>query len=389
MISSSINRDDERRMRRHLHLVSDRFISRLAVRPRLALVQQDMPDVEFFVDELSRWFPIEYIVRKPYGIETDSFRYLSRKHNVVSLTWDDIDKGGLTALTHATLQRSQEPLVVIEIGGYHAPALHDPNFDPHDRLLGVIEMTQAGVNAHLNECAQHGTPSTPVFETVSGPAKVAETEIVGRIIADAISKLDFPNCTPVSSMKVGVLGFGRIGQAVAARMTEHGATVLVHDIDFHQQSAADAAGHSNVGLTTLLQTSDLIIECTGATTLTLNALKQVKPGAVIANAGSHGHGIDLPTLDTASDSGPVVAASFLSRYMLDGTPIFVVADGQPINHVLHRPVGPLIAPLQAEVIASIAQLAPGRALPGINALSLETRNLISSMWHTETALVSA
>jgi D-3-phosphoglycerate dehydrogenase len=110
--------------------------------------------------------------------------------------------------------------------------------------------------------------------------------------------------------RLGVVGFGRIGRAVAARALGFGWEVVAYD-PFLPQEAVRAAGASPVGLDELFSTSDAVSLHSPLTPETRHLvsaerLANVKEGFVLVNT-SRGGLIDIDALDAALESGRVAA----------------------------------------------------------------------------------
>ncbi len=166
----------------------------------------------------------------------------------------------------------------------------------------------------------------------------------------AIRAGDWRLAVPVSAMSalasltVGVVGFGRIGREVAARLRAFKAKVLVHD-PFAPVAQIVAAGCVPAKLDELLAASDVLtLHCpsTAGTRKLLNAgsLAACKRGVLVVNVG-RGDLIETPALVAALESGLVGAAA------LD------VADIEPL------PAGHALARLpQVLMTAHIASVSP-------------------------------
>jgi len=110
--------------------------------------------------------------------------------------------------------------------------------------------------------------------------------------------------------RLGVVGFGRIGRAVADRARGFGWEVVAYD-PMLPADVVRAAGAEPVSLDELFETSDaasLHSPLTAETRHLVNAerLARVKPGFVIVNT-SRGGLIDIDALDAALESGQVAA----------------------------------------------------------------------------------
>jgi D-3-phosphoglycerate dehydrogenase len=89
----------------------------------------------------------------------------------------------------------------------------------------------------------------------------------------------------LGSLTVGVVGFGRIGQALAGRLGGFGSRVLAHD-PFMPADRVSAAGAEPVALEELVARSDVVtLHAPGDAVLVDEALlARFRPGAVLVNA---------------------------------------------------------------------------------------------------------
>jgi len=112
----------------------------------------------------------------------------------------------------------------------------------------------------------------------------------------------------LSTLRVGLLGYGRIGRVVAATMSTFGCAVSVYD-----PYAGDIAGVLRLGLDELFATSDVLMlhaPLTEETRGIVNAtrLAQLPPGAIVINA-SRGPLVVLDDLLSALRSGQLGGAA--------------------------------------------------------------------------------
>ncbi len=167
----------------------------------------------------------------------------------------------------------------------------------------VAQMTLA----HLLNLTQHA-------------AHHARTVADGRWVAgDDWCYWDFP-LVELAGQTMGLVGFGRIGRAVAQLAMAFGMNVLAHDV----MPAADVQGIEMVDLTTLLRQSDVVsLHCplTPDTQELINQdrLAVMKPSAFLINT-SRGPLVDERALAAALNSGRLAGAGLdvLSQEPPDG-----------------------------------------------------------------------
>ena len=117
---------------------------------------------------------------------------------------------------------------------------------------------------------------------------------------------------PLREQTLGIVGFGRIGQAVAQRAKPFGLTIIAAD-PYLDPETVRAAGAQPVTLQELLRRADIVTLHTPLTPETRGmidaaALALMKPTAVIVNT-SRGPIIDLPALARALEDGKIAGAA--------------------------------------------------------------------------------
>ena len=87
---------------------------------------------------------------------------------------------------------------------------------------------------------------------------------------------------------VGIIGFGKVGQAIAERLTGFGCRIVAHDSEFETVPPQLASGAKLSDLDTLLKTSDFVVLALPLLSTTLHiidakAIAAMKPGSLLVN----------------------------------------------------------------------------------------------------------
>ena len=114
----------------------------------------------------------------------------------------------------------------------------------------------------------------------------------------------------MSQLKVGIIGFGAIGQGVAKRLVSFGSTIFYYDL-IEINSGIESV--QQVGLSELNKSSDVIVLCcnmneTNKGLLDTNFFKNMKPGSFIVNV-SRGGLIDQGALIKTLQDGHLAGAA--------------------------------------------------------------------------------
>lgn len=174
----------------------------------------------------------------------------------------------------------------------------------------------------------------------------------------------------LKSMTVGVIGFGRIGREVAARLKPFKPRILVHDPAM-PAAEIEKAGCESTDLSSLLRASDLVtLHCpaTEATKHLINAaaIGEMKEGAILVNV-ARGAVVCTESLVAALESGKL---SFAALDVLETEPI---PPNHPLlkmkNAILHSHIASAsqaaVTKLRTDAATLVALAAQGRPLRNI------------------------
>jgi adenosylhomocysteinase len=129
--------------------------------------------------------------------------------------------------------------------------------------------------------------------------------------------------------EVVVVGFGPVGQGVAARARDLGAVVTVVDLDPVRLVQARHEGCRVAELPVALRNASVIVTATGFDkVLGATQLAHVADGAILVNVGHSDREIDVDWLDR-HPSTPI--RRHLERYELDGRRVYLLNRGSLVN----------------------------------------------------------
>jgi lactate dehydrogenase-like 2-hydroxyacid dehydrogenase len=176
--------------------------------------------------------------------------------------------------------------------------------------------------------------------------------------------------TDVHGSTLGIVGFGRIGQAVARRAQGFGMTILYHDVQRSEAAVETAYGATFVPLEELLERSDAVtlhVNLTDDTRglISTDALRRMKSSAVLVNT-SRGPVVDQRALFEALRDGEIAAAA------LDVTDPEPIAPDDPLLSLDNCLVVPHIASASLATRAKMAEMAAANLLAGLRGERLPT-----------------
>lgn len=174
----------------------------------------------------------------------------------------------------------------------------------------------------------------------------------------------------VHGATIGIVGFGRIGQAVARRAQGFGMEILYHDLARLPESVTEPLGATYVPLEVLLARSDFVtlhVNLSDETRHLINAasLGAMKPTAVLVNT-SRGPVVDQLALADALRDGVIWAAA------LDVTDPEPIAPDDPLIGLESCLIVPHIASASRATRGKMAAMAAANLLAGVRGDPLPT-----------------
>ena len=174
----------------------------------------------------------------------------------------------------------------------------------------------------------------------------------------------------VNGATIGIVGFGRIGQAVARRAQGFGMEILYHDVSRLPDAITEPLGAAYVSLDELLARSDFIslhVNLTPETRHLINAatLAAMKPTAVLVNT-SRGPVVDQAALATALRDGVIWAAG------LDVTDPEPIPMDDPLVGLDNCLIVPHIASASRATRGKMAAMAAANLIAGVSGERLPT-----------------
>ena len=174
----------------------------------------------------------------------------------------------------------------------------------------------------------------------------------------------------VHGATIGIVGFGRIGQAVARRAQGFGMEILYHDVNRLPDEVTAPLGAAYVPLEELLARSDFVslhVNLTAETRHLINArtLASMRPTAVLVNT-SRGPVVDQAALAAALRDGVIWAAA------LDVTDPEPIPMDDPLVGLDNCLIVPHIASASRGTRGKMAEMAAANLLAGVRGEPLPT-----------------
>lgn len=363
-----------------------RFFSEIAshfscsTQARIGVLTHLLPDRPTFLQALGQLGNVEWVVPIKYsewpGVADQVANLGIEVRKSPTESWPP-PPNWFENLLNETVERRDHPLVLYEIGGYFASAIAGCSRRWPDRLLGVVEDTEAGHRIY----SQHAPLPVPIYSVARSPLKGPEDVLVGESIVFSIEAVLRAMDRPLRGIAATVLGYGSVGSATARALASRGAHVTVWDINPNKRIDALAAGFSTPGREDALRQAELIVGAAGSASLNQSDLNFLRAGCILASGSSRQTEFAIELGQRRVVTRSPFGVPFIEALRIgDSKEIYLAYSGFPVNFANAASIGPFLQLAQGEILAAISHLINRDASPGLCELSEQARIAIAERW---------
>jgi adenosylhomocysteinase len=223
----------------------------------------------------------------------------------------------------------QNPDLLIDVGFSMIETLLHHRPELAAEVQGAIEITRTGITRMR---AQEHIPF-PVINVNDGQLKPAieNRHGAGEGLWQAVARLTGMH---LSGRRVGVIGYGPVGQGVAAYAKAAGAQVAVVEVDPIRRLVAHYDGFSTPTLRDAIESVGILVTATGhSKIIRADDLIHARDGMVLVNAGHGGDEIDIDEIRRRAEEEDQIATHTVRYRIGDRARVVVLGNGHPLNIV--------------------------------------------------------
>jgi adenosylhomocysteinase len=359
----------------------DTYFGRIAARfapgerPRSFLITHLLPERPAFVRGVAKVTELCAVLPKPKSVHADARRRIEDDgHPCDTLSralFADPDR----AVRYFEDRAAGQPVVLLDVGGYFAPALDALCGRFSGRILGVVEDTENGHRRY----EELGKLPCPVVSVARSPLKDPEDFLVGQSVVFSTEALMRAKGDILHGRTALVIGFGKLGSSIARLLHAKGVRVTVHDIDPVRRTQALSQGFTVARAHgAALEDAGLVLCATGSLSLRGEDFGRLRNGAYVATVTSSEDELELDNLPDVYERAHV--GEHVTRYLTTGHFFYLLNGGNAVNFLHGASVGPFIFLVQAEIIAAAAALVRGDLDAGMHEISATERAAIAATW---------
>jgi len=225
-----------------------------------------------------------------------------------------------------------EPEIIMDDGSDAHITLHQNSKFENLNVIGGTEETTTGV-VRLEALEKSGKLKYPIIAVNNAYTKhlFDNRYGTGQSTFDGILR---STALLMAGKKITVCGYGWVGRGIAARAKGLGGIVSVSEIDPIRAIEAVMDGFQVKPINELAKESDIFVTATGQKhVIDSNSIKNMKDGAILANAGHFDLEIDVKFLQSIAKNVKVIRDNLEEYQLENGTKIVLIAKGRIANLV--------------------------------------------------------
>lgn len=357
-----------------LKSLTERY-SALQMQARSVLITHVLPTSESYIDLVHTIFPVELVIAIPYSADLETIHRLEERGIKVYLP-KSISEIFLQAgpTVEELLQQSNKPLIVQEVGGYLAGYTNKLAQYPH--LIGIVEDTN---NGHWRYQSA-GNHKVPILSMAKSPIKDIEDTVIGDSVVystERIFREEFH--AVIQGLRAGVIGYGKIGTSTAIALRGREASVSVYDIDPAKCIRARFEGYRIAPVAKILQESDLIIGCTGKTSVREEEISYIRDNAVLVSASAKNEEFDLEAFEKCCRCEKI--SSVVWKYIQnDNRCFYLLHGGTPINFRDRSILGNILDMIYSELFLCMVMLVQEGSVAGLDHSPSKIHTEVAKTW---------
>lgn len=349
------------------------------------LLQHIIPTTIEYIDRVNSVYPVDLVIAIVYSTDLDTVDRLRNKGYNVHLPADIDDMlNNSWKLIVDILENSTHPLMVQEVGGYFANWTAE--LGKYKHFKGCVEDTNNGLWRY--QAAEN--LAVPVISMADTPLKQVEDALIGDACVYSLEKvMRTQMASIIQGLRVGVVGWGRIGKACAEAFRGRSAIVSVYDINPVVNMFAYAQGYYPMPLKEMLNVVDIVMGCSGRRSIRVADLHDIRHGSILCSASSKDIEFDLKGFeklcdieDLTEETQRLESRCAIRKYTVRETrkSFYVLKRGTPIDFLDMPLQGAVLDCTCSQLFVCMRELATNRHDPGIVRLTENLQVEVAKEW---------
>ncbi|MBS0656324.1 MAG: hypothetical protein JSR46_11150 [Verrucomicrobia bacterium] len=320
-------------------------------------------------------FPVALVIAIPYSADLKTLHSLQAS-GIRTFLPSSIEEAFLQAgpLVKEILESDPTPLIVQEVGGYLAG--YTDRLSCYAHFKGIVEDTN---NGHWRY-KQAGSHKVPIVSMAQSPIKDIEDTVIGDSVIYSTERIFREEFNAVlQGVRSAVIGYGKIGTSTSIALRGRESPVTVYDIDPTKCIRARFEGLRIAPLKQLLAESELIVGCTGKTSVRAEEIPYIQDNAVLVSASAKNEEFDLTAFEKHCYREEI-SQEVWKYTKTDGSSFYLLNRGTPVNFRDRSVLGNVLDMIYSELFLCICLLSEKKMPLCIQHSPTEIHSEVAKTW---------
>ena len=339
------------------------------------LITHVLPTSAPYIQLVNKVFKVVLVIAIPYSADKETLKSLEMS-GIQTFLPSSVEEAFVKSgpLVEEILKCSSEPLIVQEVGGYLAG--YTSKLAKYAHFKGIVEDTNNG-HWRYQSAGEH---DIPVVSMALSPIKDIEDTVIGDSVVYSTERIFREEFNAIlQGVRSGVIGYGKIGTSTSIALKGRESSVTVYDIDPAKCIRARFEGLRIAPLSQLLSESELIIGCTGKTSVKEEEIPFIKDNAILVSGSAKNEEFDLKAFERCCKKE--VVNSVIWRYTKkDDSCFYVLNQGTPVNFRDRSILGYILDMIYSELFLCMKLIIQEKLQSGLQHSPAKIHNEVAKTW---------
>lgn len=315
----------------------------------IIIVSHILPDKLDFIQILSKYFKIEFIIPKPKSIDKNTFDKLKNEFDILQITRDEIYKN--QEIIFEKIKNIQNKIIIIDIWWYFSKIIKKLEEKFNNKIIWIIEDTE---NWHQKYEKIIKNISIPIISVARSVLKNWEDFLIWQSIVFSTDYVLRLNNILLHNKYAGIIWFWKIWKSIAIDLKWKNIQLWINDINPYKWIEVLTYWYNFLSKEELFTKSDIIFLATWNYWLKWEDFENLKNNVILASVTSSDDEININYLIENFETK--IINEYTTKYTKNWKNIYLLYWWNAINFINNAVVWEFIYLVQAEIIHIIFKL---------------------------------
>ncbi len=257
----------------------------------IIIISHILPDKLDFINVLSEYFRIAYVIPKPNSIDKNTYAKINENYNILNITREDIYNQKEYILEKC--KNIKWDILIVDIWWYFAKVSDFLYQELWEKIIWIVEDTE---NWH-QKYEKMKKSNLPIISVARSILKEPEDLLVWQSIVFSTDYVLRENNVLLNNKVVAIIWFWKIWKSIARELHWKHLQFFVYDIDPLKLLEAFSYGYKIIKERTDLQKADLIFCATWNFSFSWDEFYNLKKGVILSSVTSSDDELDINFLN--------------------------------------------------------------------------------------------